>query len=169
MKQYLFDQFTAVRLHSGAAYSHDGKRIAYIANTSGQFNLWIVPSGGGAARQITAFEDQAVRAIAWSHDDSRIAFLSDIDGNEYYQVYVVAADGGWPERVTDKLDVQYNLDGWTPDDTSLIYSGNDREDSEIDPLIHNLETGEIKRLMTGHRNYAAGMSPDGKYLNVVQF
>jgi dipeptidyl aminopeptidase/acylaminoacyl peptidase len=168
MKQYLFDQFTAIRLHTGLAYSHDGKQIAFIANTSGQHNLWIVPSGGGAARQLTAFEDQAVRGLAWSNDDSQIAFLSDSNGNEFYQVYLVDAQGSWPRRITDHLDAQYSLAGWTPDDKALIYSGNDREPSEIDPLIHNLETGEIQRLMTGHRNYAANLSPDGKYLNVVQ-
>ena len=42
MKQYLFDQFTAIRLHTGLAYSHDGKQIALSQITltdSGQENL----------------------------------------------------------------------------------------------------------------------------------
>lgn len=169
MKKYQFEQFVAARRHTLAKYSHDGNRLGFIVNTSGQFNLWVVPSGGGVPIQMTSFEDDAVRDFAWSHDDSQIAFIADANGSEFYQVYIMDSKGGWPQRVTDRLDVQYGLAGWSPDDQSLLYSGNDNVPSEIDPLVHNLKTGEIRRLMTGHRNYAAGFSPDGKYINVVQF
>ena len=43
---YEFEQFTAVRLFTSAAYSPDGRSIAYIANTTGEFNLWTMPAGG---------------------------------------------------------------------------------------------------------------------------
>ena len=169
MKQYLFEQFTAVRIHTSASYSHDGKHIAYIANTSGQFNIWIVPSGGGTARQLTAFEDWAVRSFAWSHDDSRIAFVADKDGDENRQVFIIDADGGWPERVSEKLDSQYDLAEWSQDDKKLLYTANDLNPNEKDPIEHDLETGEMRRLMNGAINFAAGYSPDGNYINIVRF
>jgi len=169
MKQYLFEQFTAVRLHTGAAYSHDGKQVAFIANTSGQFNIWIMPSGGGAARQLTAFEDLTVRELSWSHDDSKIAFMADVNGSEKWQIYVIDADGGWPKLISTSADAQYSLAGWSPDDTKLLYSGNDRVAMEQDPIEHELKSNEVRRLMTGNLNYAANYSPDGKYVNVVQF
>lgn len=169
MKQYQFEQFTAVRLHTSAAYSHDGEQIAFIANTSGQFNIWIVPSGGGTARQLTSFEDSAVRSFSWSNDDCKIAFVADKDGDENRQVYVIDSAGGWHERVSEKLDRQYDLAGWSPDDSKLLYTANDANPAEKDPIEHDLGTGELRRLMTGHRNFAAEYSPDGKYINIVQF
>lgn len=168
MKRYAFEQFTAVRMHHSAAYSHDGTQIAFIANTSGQHNLWVVPSGGGMARQLTAFQDNAVRSLEWSHDDSRIAFIADVDGNEQHQVYVIDAAGGWPKMLTNKLDAQYNLAGWSPDDSKLLFSGNDREPSNVDPIEYDMETGELRRLLTGAIYYAAGYSNDGAYVNVIQ-
>lgn len=169
MKQYQFEQFTAVRLHTAATYSHDGKQIAFIANTSGQFNIWIVPSGGGAARQLTAFEDWTVRSVLWSHDDSKIAFVADKDGDENQQVYVVDTDAGWPRLVSNKLDRQYDLAEWSSDDSKLLYTANDENPADKDPIEHNLETGEMRRLMTGAMNYATGYSPDGKYINIIRF
>ena len=169
MKQYQFEQFTAIRIHTSATYSHDGQQIAFIANTSGQFNIWIVPAGGGAARQLTAFEDWAVRSFSWSHDGSKIAFVADKDGDENRQVYIMDVEGGWPERITEKLDSQYDLAAWSTDDSKLLYTANDVNPNEKDPVEHDLETGEMRRLMSGAINFAANYSPDGKYINVVRF
>ncbi|MEQ8671895.1 MAG: S9 family peptidase [Aggregatilineales bacterium] len=169
MKKYLFDQFTATRLHGEVAYSHNGNYIAYTTNVSGQFNIWIVPSGGGFARQLTMFEDWSVRRLYWSHDDSKIAFTADKDGSENRQVFVVLSSGGWPEMLSNKLQAQYDLSGWSPDDSKLLYSTNDRNPAEKDPVEHDLKTGELHRLMTGHRNFATGYSPNGRYTNIEQF
>ncbi|MGB7341381.1 MAG: S9 family peptidase [Phototrophicaceae bacterium] len=169
MAHYEFDQFTAVRLHTSAAYSHDGKQVAFIANTTGQFNIWVIPSGGGAARQLTAFQDWAVRQLVWSHDDSKIAFTADKDGDENRQVYVIESAGGWAKLISAKLDRQYDLAGWSPDDSKLLYTANDEAEGDKDPIEHNLETGELRRLMTGNLNFAGGYSPNGQYINVVRF
>ncbi|MEL7436667.1 MAG: hypothetical protein AAFN11_22195, partial [Chloroflexota bacterium] len=168
-KQYKFEQFTATRLHGAVEYSHDGTQIAYTTNASGQFNIWIVPAGGGFARQLTAFEDWAVRSLHWSNDDSKIAFVADKDGSENRQVFIIDSAGGWHEMLSDKLDRQYDLAGWSPDDSKLLYTANDAQPGEKDPIEHDLATGELRRMMTGHLNFATGYSPDGKYINVVQF
>ncbi|MEL6527899.1 MAG: DPP IV N-terminal domain-containing protein, partial [Chloroflexota bacterium] len=110
-KQYKFEQFTATRLHGAVEYSHDGTQIAYTTNASGQFNIWIVPAGGGFARQLTTFEDWAVRSLHWSNDDSKIAFVADKDGSENRQVFIIDSAGGWHEMLSDKLDRQYDLAG----------------------------------------------------------
>src|SRR5205814_6059450 len=53
------------------AWSPDGQRIAYYSKTRG--GIWVVPTLGGAARQLTDFGS----APAWSHDSTMIAFQSD--------------------------------------------------------------------------------------------
>ena len=168
MAKYEFEQFTAVRLFTSAAYSPDGQKIAYIANTSGEFNLWTMPAGGGFARQLTGFVDKSVRSFKWSPDSSQIAFTADHHGDEMHQVYVMEASGSWPRQLTDAPQVQYSLSDWTPDGGHLVITGNDREPTEMDPQLLEVETGSVKRLMTGGRYYGAEVSPDGKYLTILE-
>ena len=51
---YTFEQFTAIRRYQPTlTFSPDGSEIAYVVNTSGQFNLWRQSTNGGFAHQLT--------------------------------------------------------------------------------------------------------------------
>ncbi|MFN8372628.1 MAG: hypothetical protein U0694_07095 [Anaerolineae bacterium] len=57
MKKYHFKQFSATRLfYPVVRYSPDGKLIGHITNTTGQYNLWTIPSGGGFAQGATSYQ-----------------------------------------------------------------------------------------------------------------
>ena len=129
--RYSFEQFTAIRRYQPTlSFSPDGSEIAYVVNTSGQFNLWRQTSAGGFPHQLTLFSDQAVRDVAWSPDGKTIAFTADRDGDEFYQVYTIPARGGRLEALTDAPKVQHDMASrtpWSPDGSSLAYAGNDRK------------------------------------------
>lgn len=57
-----------------AEWSPDGQWIAYHSRKKG--GIWIVPSGGGAARQVVDFGSQA----SWTPDGERLVFTSDAGG-----------------------------------------------------------------------------------------
>lgn len=163
-----FEQFSAVRILGAPKYSPDGSRIAYIANTTGYTNLWTMPAGGGFASQLTSFSHRRVTDFSWSPDGSRIAFTSDLHGDEMHQVFVVEAGGGWPRQLTDAPSVQYTLVDWTPDGERVVITGNDREPTQMDPQLLDVETGETERLMTGGLYYGTLVSPDGRYLLILE-
>ena len=54
----------------------------------------------------------------WSPDGSRIAFVSDRDGN--YELYVADADGGNARRLTTTAEVELSPE-WTPDGRQILY------------------------------------------------
>jgi dipeptidyl aminopeptidase/acylaminoacyl peptidase len=164
-----FEQFAAVRLLGAPKYSPDGTRIAYLANTSGYMNLWVMPDGGGFARQLTTLSERRVTDFRWSPDGQRIAFTSDLHGDEMHQVFVVDARGGWPRQLTDNARVQYAISDWTSDGKRIVITGNDREPTEMDPQLLDPETGEIDRLLTGGTFYGASVSPDGRHLALLEF
>ena len=98
------------RFQPTLAISPDGRRVAYSANTSGQYNLWVAAlDGGEPARPLTAYTDEAVRHVAWSPDGESLAFSADRAGDEQFQIYVIPAAGGEARRLTDVLDRQHVL------------------------------------------------------------
>jgi len=172
MKKYRFEQFAATRLfYPIVAYSPDGKHIAHINNTTGQFNLWTIPSGGGFPRQLTSYQDNTVRAVSWSPGGERILFQADQNGDEQHQLYLIGSEGGWPEALTNKLDSQHNISetAWSPDGKTIAYCANDVNPGDMDMILRDLETGETRRLPSEGWYFPASWSRDRRYLTVVDF
>ncbi|MCU1261307.1 MAG: peptidase [Bryobacterales bacterium] len=84
-------------------------------------SLWIVPSAGGAPRQITnGTHDSSAR---WSPDGSRLAFLRVNENNgkpEPAQIYVLDMHGGEARALTDLPKGAANP-VWSPDGQSIAF------------------------------------------------
>ena len=169
-RKYPFEQFTAVRHIHGLTFSPDGREVAYITNTSGQFNLWKQSVGGGWPWQLTAFEEETLRSVAWAPDGKRFVFTADRHGTEFHQLYELEIPGGWPVQLTDAPNVQHNFssEGFSPDGRAIVYANNERSPADMDALWRDLATGEVKALMAGEGNFfPVSFSPDGTYVMIV--
>ncbi len=170
--RYVFEQFTAVRRYQPTlAFSPDGSEVAYVTDTSGQFNLWRQSSAGGYPHQLTTFDDRTVRQIAWSPDGASILFTADRHGDEFHQLYLIPARGGWPRALTDAAQAQHFLaaEAWSPDGRTIAYAGNDREPTDQDVILRDLAGGEVGRPLAGGAAYLPlAWSPDGTRLTVFE-
>ncbi len=164
-----FDQFTAIRRYQATlAISPDGSEIAYSVNISGQFNLWRQSSDGGYAHQVTLSGGQAVRQVVWSPDGETLLFAADQDGDEFTKLYQVSPRGGQPIPIASEANTQYFLQGWSPDGRLIAYAGNDREPTDQDVILRDVETGNVRRLMDrGGLMFPAFWSPDSKQMLVA--
>jgi dipeptidyl aminopeptidase/acylaminoacyl peptidase len=168
-----FSDFAPVRrFQPTLALSPDGTSIVYSSNASGRPNLWRQDLLSGEAQQLTDFDDRSVREVGWSPDGSTLVFTADFEGDEFHQVFVMPADGGNPRALTDSPKVQHHLavvDAFSPDGRFVLYAGNDREQTCQDVLMHELATGDVRRLvMADGLHYANGFSPNGKYVAVTR-
>ena len=165
-----FARYYAVRTHGGPiAFAPDLSQVAYIANTSGQFNIWRQNLSGGWPSQVTTFEDESTRSLIWTPAGDIIG-AADHAGGEQYDLFAIPAHGGVVRYLTDQPDAQYELseEGLSPDGRYLVYSGNDRTPTDGDVLIRDLKTGETRRVLAnGHYNVAINWSPDGRYIAVM--
>ena len=168
-----FEQFFAIRRFQPAlTFTPDGRRLLFVTNTSGQFNLWQTSLSGARQKQLTAFDDETVRAAAISPDGKTIALIADNDGDEFHQIYALPARGGWPEQWTDAPEVQHHLgaDAWSPDGRELAFAANSRVPSDMDVWLRDNETGEVRKVLGGQMYaFPAYWSPDGTQLTALDF
>ena len=85
----------------GAAWSPDGKRIAYssIKVAGAGPKIFVVNADGSDAHQLSS-GDGSHELPQWSPDGRRIAFQSSVRGRHHAEVFVVDADGTNQRQVT---------------------------------------------------------------------
>ena len=165
-----FEQFFAIRrFQPTLAFSPDGRRILFVTNTSGQFNLWRTSIGGGRQQQLTAFESSTIRSVAPAPDGKTIVITADTDGDEFHQVYALPSTGGWPEAWTEAPEVQHfvSSQGWSPDGTWLAFAANSRVQTDMDVWLRDADGNVHQAFGGGMYAFPAAWSPDGRQLLAV--
>jgi len=82
-------------------------------------DIWLVPRAGGVAHRLTGGMPGGDDHCAFSPDGARVAYTNANNGNR--DVYVIAAAGGMPKRLTWHPDHDV-VRGWTPDGKVLFES-----------------------------------------------
>lgn len=142
--------------------SPDGQTIAF--DMVGE--IWLLPMEGGDARPLTKASGMALNFHpTFSPDGSKIAFISDRDGQD--NVWVMDADGANPRQVSKQKHSRMFLPVWTPDGEYIIgrlgAGSNLRDRGEL--RMYHVGGGEGINL-TGDDIFAtwASVSRDGRFI-----
>ena len=118
-----FDDLIRMHRVSDAQVSPDGRWVAYTVTTPDMEanrnagNIWIVPTAGGDALQMT--QSGKDNSPAWSPDGKAIAFLSSRSGDS--QVYLLSMDGGEAHALT-KVSTGADIVKWSPDGKTIAFT-----------------------------------------------
>jgi len=118
-----FDDMIKLHRIAEPQISPDGKRVAYTVSTPdmdanrGVSNIWVVPTAGGPAMQLTQSGHDS--SPAWSPDGKKLAFLSSRSGES--QVYLLSMEGG-ESRALTKLWTGADMVKWSPDGKTIAFA-----------------------------------------------
>ena len=164
------------------SWSPDGKRIVFMSNRDGHlrddipnistYEIYVMDADGGNPQNLTNDLNDD-RSPSWSPDGKRIAFVSDRDGFRKdlvitYEIYVMDADGGNPQNLTNDLNNDRSP-SWSPDSKRIVFSsardGNFIGEFGITSEIYLMDAdgGNQQRLTENRQNDRSPVwSPDGK-------
>ena len=145
-------------LDTSAAYSPDGKRIAFSSNRSGPREIWVCDVDGANAVQLTQFGGPVTGTPRWSPDGRRIAFDSRPGDNA--DIFVISAEGGAPRRLTYQPGEDARP-AWSPDGKWIYFSSDRSGQQEIWRMAAD---GSQQLQITKKGGYSALASSDGQWL-----
>ena len=124
----------------GAAWSPDGKWIAFLSDQSGEDELWIVPHDGGEARQLTTDGHAWRFSPAWSPDSARIAFA-----DKDQKLFVVEVGTRQVKQADQAAYGEIDHYVWSPDSRWLAYAKPDvQRFNQI--YLYSLDSGKVTRV-----------------------
>jgi len=100
--------------------SPKGERALFVARG----DVFTAPIEKGAVRNLTDSSNAHDKFAEWSPDGAKIAFISDMDGED--ELYEINQDGsGKPEQLTHGFHAMLNHLTWAPDGKRIAFSDKD--------------------------------------------
>lgn len=160
-KKYQIQDFLKIESAIMPTFTSRGDRVAFLSNATGTFQLYLAPLDGGSAEQLTS-GDEAVGFAVCSPAKEEIIFGMSKGGNENTQFLLYDIVQQAVRAITQDLKVKHIFGGCSRDGRHIAYSSNERNGTDFDVLVMDIETGVSSRVFSeGGMCESLGFSPSG--------
>ena len=146
-------RFTYGQKDSHPSFSHDDKYLGFLrADSHGKNQVWIIPTLGGEASQVTKLVG-GVSDVAWSPTDYRIVIVSNVDPDELPTDHDPKKN---PRvKVVTRIKYRHDVLGW-------------RGDGHRQLFVADAMTGDCTQITSGDfEHYAPVWSPDASKIAFI--
>ena len=142
--------------------SSDGKQILADRRDKGNYDIWQIDRDGGIQNKKT-FHTANEQWPVWSHDGSKLVFLSTRNGPG--DIYFMSSNSAGNEEVLlDRPNLRKIPVAWSPDGKHIIYVQFDPE-THLDIWVLPLLSGEPEKfVVTEAEEGDCQFSPDGRWV-----
>ena len=163
-QNYTIQQYLSIKSAGSPTFSPNGKQIAYLANTTGTQQVWIVDLPNGKPRQLTNYDDN-IGFVRWLADGS-ILFGKAKGGDENTQFFLMKADGSGVRELTNEPKVRHNFAEVSDDGKTIYYASNKRNPTYFDVYRMDIASGKEELLYQydGNINIAAVNATGSKFI-----
>jgi Tol biopolymer transport system component len=144
-------------------FSKDGEWIAYITYPEG--SLWRCKRDGSQKLQLSF---PPVRAVLprWSPDGRTIAFTDREKAPITADIYVVALEGGQPQKLSILPQLSRKVGpSWSPDGNELAFEAGIRQVGRTAIYLLDRKRNEVTKLLGSDGFSSPTWSPDGRFIS----
>ncbi len=160
-------RYLNVRKAQRPSLSPDGQRVSFITQITGKSQLWVVDAAGGWPIQYTF--GRPLRFHQWSPRGDWIVYGKDDAGNEREGFFLISASGDAGRELLPPSDAFRVFGGFNHDGSCVAYAGTERNGSDFDIYVLDIDSGENRLVFHGRAGmYAVSWSPDGRHLILTE-
>jgi Tol biopolymer transport system component len=149
------------------AFSPDGKRIAFIRNTTSESTLMLANADGTSEQRLAAHkQSESFFYLAWS-PDAKVIACAVSRGTNNKALVAFASDGGAEKAIGAQRWQSISSPAWLPDGSALVLTAADKSD-QSQVWIVSYPTGEARQVTNDLNGYHGGsLTADGGALVVL--
>ncbi len=167
-RQYTVDEFVSTVSYSGASFAPDNADILVSSDESGIFNVYSVPTAGGAATALTTSTEESIFAVGYFPADRRFLYTADEGGNELDHLYVREEDGS-VQDLTPGEGLKALFLTWSRDDEAFYVATNERDERYFDVYEYQADDYERELIFVNDSGLDfADLSPDRRWIALAK-
>jgi len=146
--------------NTGGSFSPDGSKIAMILTSTGNAEVWVAPTAGGAFKRVTK-TNATESSPSFSPDGSKILFANDSRGNP--QICYAPATGGAPTLVRTNISGYCSEPVWNSVNPDLI-AFTIAQGKGFQIAVYNFKTRQTKVVSRGSSTCGPKWLNDGRHI-----
>jgi TolB protein len=144
-----------------AAWSPDGRVLAFTVRKGSGAEVWTAPTAGGAPKKLTDTAKAAAEFPVWSPDGRRLAYL--VRTRSTSEIWTMNADGTDRKALTKSLLGRNIAPSWSPDGRRILFASDRVDGNRMNVYVMDADGAGVRNVSNSpHEDTHPAWSADGR-------